>query len=372
MITRPNCGRFLRFRFYLYAPGIPLAGAPAALLYAELARSPLRTDDPFSACVYITIADVHASNVLHETLETTAQKYAKAQLWGSGENHVVFHFGDYGPGFDTGRAVVAASSFGPPLDAAWYAARGGDPTRLPAAITERVGYDVVMPLPFYRCNLPAFSHLSKFASGAAAEAALRAPSARPYILTFKGAAYDFAPGHPAEARLTLRNTLHNDRDIIVALTCWNLSPSCAPCVAPGCTTPPLVNTSTAAFAQCAEWTREANMRWDYDELMLNSRFAAVLPGEGTHSYRLYEALQAGAIPVLLGASARPLEPLINWADIAVIQEDVSPAGLEYLAARLRLLPAESALRMQRRGRTVFTSHFKDLKAQVRARLRASR
>jgi hypothetical protein len=78
--------------------------------------------------------------------------------------------------------------------------------------------------------------------------------------------------------------------------------------------------------------------------MLSSRFAAILPGEGTHSYRLYEALQAGAIPVLLGLSARPLEPLVDWPSIAVVHEDTSAAGLEYLAARLRLLPAETAAR----------------------------
>ena len=89
-----------------------------------------------------------------------------------------------------------------------------------------------------------------------------------------------------------------------------------------------------------------------------------MPGEGTHSYRLYEALQAGAIPVLLGRSARPLEPLIPWSECAIIAEDVSPEGLRYLEASLRLMPGDTLARMQRRGRSVFAAHFKDLASQV--------
>ena len=260
MITRPNCGRFLKFRFYLYPPAVPLPSAAAAALYIELQKSPLRTDDPFGACVYVAINDVRAANVMGESLEASATKFARLPLWGSGENHVVFSFGDYGPGFDTGRAIIAASSFGPPLDVAWFAARGGDASKMPAAVALRPGYDVVMPLPFFRCNMPEFAHLNKYREGAAAAAAARPPSARAVLLSFKGAAYEFPPGHPAEPRLTLRRTAHNGRDVVVALTCWALAPTCAPCVAPACTSPPLQNTTTANFPECAEWTHEATAR----------------------------------------------------------------------------------------------------------------
>jgi photosystem II PsbI protein len=51
MITRPNCGRFLKFRFFLY-PAVALPSTHAAAVYLALAASPLRTDDPFEACVY--------------------------------------------------------------------------------------------------------------------------------------------------------------------------------------------------------------------------------------------------------------------------------------------------------------------------------
>jgi hypothetical protein len=220
----------------------------------------MRTEDPFAACVYIGVSDVRASNVLREPLEAAAARLARLPLWGSGENHIVFTFGDYGPGFDTGRAMVAASSFSPPLDGAWFAARGTEPRSLPAAMRERRGYDIVMPLPFYRCNMPMYAHLQKYASGAARALAARAPLERPYLLTFKGALYEFPPGHPAEPRATLRQHLHNARDVHVALTCWSLSPTCDACEPPACTSPPLKNTTTARYQECAAWTQEANAK----------------------------------------------------------------------------------------------------------------
>lgn len=261
MITRPNCGRFLKFRFYLYPAAPPLPSRAAAELYQALAASPLRTDDAFAACVYISVNDVRAANVMGEPLEITAAKYARLPLWGSGENHIVFSFGDYGPGFDTGRAMIAASSFGPPLDAVWFAARGGDPSRLPAAVQLRAGYDIVMPLPFFRCNMPMFAHLKKYQDAASQLLVARSPAARPVLLSFKGAAYEFPPEHPAAPRVALKRALHNGRDVIIALTCWALAPNCEPCEPPACTTPPLMNTSTAVNIQeCADWTKEAMSR----------------------------------------------------------------------------------------------------------------
>lgn len=257
MITRPNCGRFLKFRFFLY-PATTLPTQAAADLHLALQASPLRTEDPFQACVYIGVSDVRAANVPGEALEASAARLARLPLWGSGENHIVFTFGDYGPGFDTGRAMVAASSFSPPMDPAWLAARG---MTAPLSVSERKGYDIVMPLPFYRCNLPRYAHLNKYRGGSAAGAlAARPPGDRPYLLTFKGSLYDFPPSHPAAPRATLRTQLHNGRDIHIALSCSSLSPTCDPCDPPACTSPPLRNVTTAYFPECYALTQEANSR----------------------------------------------------------------------------------------------------------------
>jgi hypothetical protein len=121
--------------------------------------------------------------------------------------------------------------------------------------------------------------------------------------------------------------------------------------------------SSLLNSDCFTLTQESQT-YDFETLMLRSRFAAVLPGEGTHSYRLYEALQAGSIPVLLGRSARPLEGLIKWEEIAILQKDTSALALQFLEARLRLIPINTLTLMQRRGRIVFESHFSTLKAQM--------
>ena len=140
MITRPSCGRFLKFRFFLY-PATGLPSAHAAAVYLELAKSPLRTEDPFAACVYIAVGDVRSNNVVRESPEVGAVRRSRLQLWGSGENHIVFNYGDYGPGIDLGRAILAASSFGPPLDVEWLRARGNvrDVDTLPSMVQERKG-----------------------------------------------------------------------------------------------------------------------------------------------------------------------------------------------------------------------------------------
>lgn len=36
-------------------------------------------------------------------------------------------------------------------------------------------------------------------------------------------------------------------------------------------------------------------------LLIESQFGAVVGGEGTHSYRLFEVMAAGAVPVVIGA-----------------------------------------------------------------------
>jgi hypothetical protein len=188
---------------------------------------------------------------------------------------------------------------------------------------------------------------------------------RPLLLTFKGAAYSLPPTHPAAARDRLA-ALHNGVDVIVALTCTFPAVSCT-CVnvthTSGCPPAEPTVTRTSSGAGCNEMDAQAE-EWEFEELLLQARFTAVLPGEGSHSYRLYEALQAGAIPVVLGESALPLEHLLPWGDFAVVQRDVTPAALAQLPARLRAISPAMADQMQQLGRIAFTSNFQDLNAQL--------
>lgn len=65
-----------------------------------------------------------------------------------------------GAGFDTGRAMLARSSFGNPIDTSFY--RPDDPGAVPNLVPQRPGYDVVTPMPFYRCNQGDYTHLHMF------------------------------------------------------------------------------------------------------------------------------------------------------------------------------------------------------------------
>lgn len=72
----------------------------------------------------------------------------------------------------------------------------------------------------------------------------------------------------------------------------------------------------------------------FDDLMLSSQFGLVVEGEGSHSYRLYEVMAAGAIPVVIGEDAVAALPL---------QEVVLAAPCAWIACWLtpRLLPPRS-------------------------------
>jgi hypothetical protein len=189
---------------------------------------------------------------------------------------------------------------------------------------------------------------------------------RRIMLSFKGAVYTMYDTHPSTPRQTLMQ-FHNGKDIIVALTCWADSVSCEPCVPPDCLTPKKIRAQTSTHSQCSTWTADA-AKYDFDELLLDSKFTVVLPGEGTHSYRLYEALQAGSIPIVLGESLLPLEHLIDWTRIAVIQRDASPRGIQALIDALRGATPMQLADMQANGRRVFNANLKDIKQQLHSGL----
>jgi len=392
MISRPHCSRFTHFKFLLY-PQQWLPSTQGASIYYTLLSHPLRTEDPVEACVLIGLSDVKAANQNRESLEASASRLTRLPLWGNGENHIVFHYGDYSPGFDVQHAIIAASSFshGPPFNKSFFNHKS--PELIPDLIQARFGYDIEMPMAFYRCGYGDDQlHLKKFSrfyksspagvNGFAKESSVPSMDSRerPLLLTFKGALYDMPLDHPAYPRRIL-HSIHNGRDVIIALHCWSVAPDCSTNDEERAGTfgassdfssnpPPLYNhmrnyssASSLLTPECYSLTQESQS-YDFETLMLRSRFAAVLPGEGTHSYRLYEALQAGSIPVLLGRSARPLDGLIKWDEIAILQEDTSALALQYLEARLRLIPTSTLTIMQKRGKIVFEAHFSTLNAQM--------
>jgi hypothetical protein len=310
MISRPHCSRFTHFKFLLY-PQQWLPSTQAASIYYTLLSHPLRTDDPAEACVLIGLSDVKAANQNKESLEATGSRLTRLPLWGNGENHIVFHYGDYSPGFDVQRAMIAASSFshGPPFNKSFFYHKS--PEMIPDLIQARSGYDIEMPMAFYRCGYGDDQlHLKKFSrfykssptGGNDLSKESSVPSMdsreRPLLLTFKGALYDMPLDHPAYPRRIMRS-IHNGRDVIIALHCWSVAPDCSvsstndegKADAIGAFSDfsskptPVYNkmrnyssASSALTPECYSLTQESQL-YDFETLMLRSRFAAVLPGE---------------------------------------------------------------------------------------------
>jgi hypothetical protein len=362
--------------------------SPASLaLYRVLRDSPLRVESPASACIIVALSDLQVANTA-ERESVAAARLALLPSWpgstmpglrppseGDGAGHMVFSFGDSSLRYDTGRAVVAGSGLWPAGSPAytwpeeWIAAHGGSTPNGPHVA--RLGWDITMPLPFYRCGWRPDTHMTRFSG-----AAISPPARRRTLLSFKGAAYSFPADHPASARAVLKRMLDNGADIRVYLTCTNAAPSCEPCVpdpvtGDGCdpNAPKLQTTRTASttdYAECNEWTQRAQEA-DYDGLLLNSVWTAIIPGEGPHSYRLAEALAAGSLPIFFPQSARPLEPLINWAECGLWMEAGQELTLDFLRgleSMLRAFPPEALARMQDVCRTIFDSHFKSLNLSI--------
>ena len=112
---------------------------------------------------------------------------------------------------------------------------------------------------------------------------------RQYLLTFKGAVY-----HDGIVLATPRRhlpALHNGHDVIILPLCSAMTRDCA-------TGEEIPHTTLGPDApDFAALCGNGSFPGDYDNLLTGSAFVAVLPGEGSHSYRLYEAMQVRCTPI---------------------------------------------------------------------------
>ena len=92
--------------------------------------------------------------------------------------------------------------------------------------------------------------------------------------------------------------------------------------------------------------------WDYDDLLLRSRFCIAPRGLGLHSYRMAECMSAGCIPVIISDGyAWPdsdmigvgmEEPRLQWDELAIRIEESS---LDGLVQRLRSISDAELIQM---------------------------
>lgn len=143
---------------------------------------------------------------------------------------------------------------------------------------------------------------------------------------------------------------NNDKDVIIETYCVVNATDC-------------LSGESRVFQfsrSCSEKKSENTTRRDYDELLLSSKFVLIPPGEGHHSYRLYETLQAGAVPVIVGNAALPFASFSSsvgkeWTRSALRLEQVS--RLDELVKFLRNMPQERWKVMSKDGVRLFENYF---------------
>lgn len=104
----------------------------------------------------------------------------------------------------------------------------------------------------------------------------------------------------------------------------------------------------------------ARARREYIENMLESDVSLVVKGDGNYSYRFYEALSLGRIPLLLDTACRlPLEEIIDYSSFVIrVPLPDLPRIADIVAERYARMSAEEFREMQRKAREAFEKYLR--------------
>lgn len=83
--------------------------------------------------------------------------------------------------------------------------------------------------------------------------------------------------------------------------------------------------------QAPEISDKKIARKEFIENIQNSLFVLCMRGAGNFSYRLYETLSCGRIPIIINSNLKlPLETFINWKDFSIIIEEEEVRFLDFI------------------------------------------
>jgi len=106
--------------------------------------------------------------------------------------------------------------------------------------------------------------------------------------------------------------------------------------------------------------------YNYTELLLNSQFALCPRGNGYYSYRITEAMSAGAIPVILSDRyVLPFDDIVDWKAFSVI---IPENRWENVVSVLHSFSAEDIAAMRACMDFVFHRYFASLALQMQTML----
>lgn len=115
-------------------------------------------------------------------------------------------------------------------------------------------------------------------------------------------------------------------------------------------------------------------RQEYRDTLINSDYALVVKGDGNYSYRFYEALSLGRIPVFLDTECvLPFEDMIDYDQFIVrISYKDLPRFDQIVADHYRSISNEEFVAMQRKAREAYVAYLRvpEFFAELTRRLEA--
>ena len=288
-------------------------------IWQLLRESPYYTTEPEKACLYIVIVgSTEASRHSRSKSEQETDLHSLPYWRGNGKNHLLLHLRTnirhstsiLSFNINTGLALVAQSTFSKDR-------------------TYRHGFDIVVP----PSNGPSKGDVWNLA-------ALQLPARRKFLLSFQAEHTD----HIAETMEILRDQLHQiskeAEDFFIGLY---LSKS------------EFLNSELSG-----EW-----LLWGSHEnrsmVLKQSTFTLIVGSNsassswGNSHTRLLEALQFGAIPVILSSEViLPFDDMIDWRKAAII---LTQARLPELNVLLRTITNEDILDLRRQGRFLWETYL---------------
>ncbi|XP_028675964.1 exostosin-like 3 [Erpetoichthys calabaricus] len=337
-----RCSLTSGFPVYVYDPDSYSWGAAIDTLvkqsFLASAKSSIYvTDDPAIACIYIVLVGEVQENSLSRSPEDLEKQLHSLPYWRSdGHNHLLVHLSrksmtqNYLYNVSTGRAVMAQSTF--------------------FEKQYRLGFDLVISPLVHALSEPNFLELPS-----------QVPVKRKYLFTFQGEKVESlknslqeAPPRSFEEEMEGDPPADYDDRIIGTLKSVQDSHLDQVLVEFTCKNHPRQSISTE-WALCGE--REERL-----ELLKASTFALVIgPGDSrlvastSSSMRLFESLEAGAIPVILGDQVRlPYHDFISWSEAAIIIPKPRITEVHFL---LRSISDNDVLAMRRQGRFLWETYF---------------
>ncbi|NXC08857.1 EXTL3 protein, partial [Orthonyx spaldingii] len=292
------------------------------------------TENANIACVYIILVGEMQEPIMPKPTELEQQLHSLPYWRTDGHNHVIINLSrksetqNFIYNISTGRAMIAQSTF---YDAQY-----------------RPGFDIVVSPLVHAMSEPNFLEIPP-----------QVPVKRKYLFSFQGEKIESLRSSLQEVRSFEEEIEGNapadyDDRIITTLKAVQDSKLDFVLVEFTCKNQPKASLPTE-WALCGE-------RDDRLELLKLSTFALIITPGDTHlvisagcTMRLFEALEVGAIPVVLGEQVQlPYNDVIRWNEAALIIPKPRITEVHFL---LRSISDNDLLAMRRQGRFLWETYF---------------